>query len=336
MSDQRHALSDAASASDWSGRRVLVTGGVGFLGSALCHALARLGAEVTALDSFLEGGGAMACNLAGVPATLVRADLRTSPLEPLVAGQQVIFNLAAQTGHTRGERQPLEDLEINATAQVRLIQALRQAAPDALVVHASTRQVYGRSVALPVSEARLPCPPDANAVAKLAGEQYWMLEHRQRGRPVVSLRLTNCYGPRQRVNDAQQCFLGAWIGAVLRGRPFEVWGGDQVRDFCFVDDAVNAFLLAAVTPACHGEVLNVGGGSCVSLGVLAALLAKESGGGFAQRPMPEAQAMIDMGDFRADDSRLRSLSGWHPEVGLEDGLKRTLDWFRPRAAAYLA
>ena len=154
----------------------------------------------------------------------------------------MIFNLAAQTSHMGGQNDPLADIAVNAVAQVRLIQAAREAAPDAVVVHASTRQFYGRVQKLPVDENQPVAPPDANGVSKFAGEQYWLLEHRVRGRPVVSLRLTNCYGPRLRIRDARQTFLGIWIRCVLEGRPFEVWGGEQLRDLTYVDDVTEAFL----------------------------------------------------------------------------------------------
>ena len=226
---------------DWVGRKVLVTGGAGFLGSNLCHALAARGARVTALDGFLFGGGANPVNLDGadlaLPAIeLVRGDIREIDLRPLCEGAVTIFNLAAQTSHMGGQRDPLADIAVNAVAQVRLIQAAREAAPDAVVVHASTRQFYGRPQYLPVDEQHPVAPPDANGVSKFAGEQYWMLEHRVRNRPVVSLRLTNCYGPRLRIRDARQTFLGIWIRCVLESRPFEVWGGAQLRDLTYVDD----------------------------------------------------------------------------------------------------
>ena len=158
----------------------------------------------------------------------MRGDIREIDLRPLCEGAAVIFNLAAQTSHMGGQHDPLADIAVNAVAQVRLIQAAREAAPDAVVVHASTRQFYGRAQRLPVDENHPVAPPDANGVSKFAGEQYWMIEHRVQGRPVVSLRLTNCYGPRLRIRDARQTFLGIWIRCVLEGRPFEVWGGDAV------------------------------------------------------------------------------------------------------------
>jgi nucleoside-diphosphate-sugar epimerase len=322
---------------DWSGRRVLVTGGAGFLGSNLCHALAERGARVVALDGFLFGSGANPRNLDGAEVELVRGDIRDIDLRPLCEGASVIFNLAAQTSHMGGQADPLADIAVNAVAQVRLIQAAREAAPDAVVVHASTRQFYGRVEKLPVDETQPVAPPDANGVSKFAGEQYWMLEHRVRNRPVVSLRLTNCYGPRLRIRDARQTFLGIWIRCVLEGRPFEVWGGSQLRDMTYADDVTSAFLLAAETPACHGGIFNLGGSPPASLQELAEVVVHLSGGAgrYTTREFPVDRARIDIGSFHADDSAFRAASGWAPAIPLEDGIGRTLDWFRCRLADYL-
>src|ERR1700733_3590397 len=262
---------------NWSGQKVFVTGGAGFLGSNLCHALAARGAKVTALDGFLFGGGANSRNLDGADVDLVRGDIRELDLRPLCEGAAVIFNLAAQTSHMGGQADPLADIAVNAVAQVRLIQAAREAAPDAIVVHASTRQFYGRVEKLPVDENQPVAPPDANGVSKFAGEQYWLLEHRVRSRPVVSLRLTNCYGPRLRIRDARQTFLGIWIRSVLENKPFEVWGGQQLRDLTFVDDVTEAFMRAAVTKECYGRIFNIGGAPPASLRELADLVTAIAG-----------------------------------------------------------
>jgi len=322
----------------WNGRRVLVTGGAGFLGANLCHALVQHGARVVALDGFLFGGGANPANLANAPAVeLVRGDIREIDLRNMCEGASVIFNLAAQTSHMGGQNDPLADIAVNAVAQVRLIQAAREAAPDAVVVHASTRQFYGRVQKLPVDENQPVAPPDANGVSKFAGEQYWLLEHRVRGRPVVSLRLTNCYGPRLRIRDARQTFLGIWIRCVLEGRPFEVWGGSQLRDLTYVDDVTEAFLAAADTPECYGRSFNIGGAPPASLHDIAELLVKLAGppARFTTREFPADRATIDIGSYHADDSAFRAATGWEPQVSLEDGIRRSLDWFRPRLADYL-
>lgn len=324
----------------WRGRKALVTGGAGFLGANLCHALAGQGARVVALDGFLFGGGANPANLDGAREggiELVRADIREVDLRPHCEGAEVIFNLAAQTSHMGGQKDPLADIAVNAVAQVRLIQAAREAAPDAVVVHASTRQFYGRPQRLPVDENHPVAPPDANGVSKFAGEQYWMLEHRVYGRPVVSLRLTNCYGPRLRIRDARQNFLGVWIRSVLEGRPFEVWGGDQLRDMTYVDDVSAAFMLAAERPDCHGRVFNLGGSPPASLREIADLVvaAMDGDARYVTKEFPADRARIDIGSYHADDSAFRAAAGWAPHVDLADGIRRTIDWYRPRMAAYL-
>ncbi len=322
---------------DWSGRRVLVTGGAGFLGANLCHELARRGARVVALDGFLFGGGANPKNLDGSGVELVRGDIREIDLRPLCEGATAIFNLAAQTSHMGGQADPLADIAVNAVAQVRLIQAAREAAPDAIVVHASTRQFYGRPRKLPVDENEPVAPPDANGVSKFAGEQYWMLEHRVRGRPVVSLRLTNCYGPRLRVRDARQTFLGIWLRCVLEGKPFEVWGGAQLRDMTYVDDVTEAFIRSAEQKACHGRIFNIGGSPPISLHDLAEMVVRLAGppAHYTTREFPADRAQIDIGSYHADDSAFRAAAGWAPSVSLEEGIARTIEWFRPRLGDYL-
>src|SRR3954451_910993 len=322
---------------NWSGQKVFVTGAAGFLGSNLCHALAERGARVVALDGFLFGGGANPRNLDGADVEFVRGDIREIDLRPLCEDASVIFNLAAQTSHMGGQAEPLADIAVNAVAQVRLIQAAREAAPEAVVVHASTRQFYGRVEKLPVDESQPVAPPDANGVSKFAGEQYWMLEHRVRQRPVVSLRLTNCYGPRLRIRDARQTFLGIWIRCVLEERPFEVWGGEQLRDLTYVDDVTDAFLAAAATHACHGGLYNIGGPPPASLHELADLMVRLSGGRahYTTRAFPADRARIDIGSYPADHTAFRTATGWHPGTGLEDGIGRTLDWYRPRLKDYL-
>jgi len=267
----------------------------------------------------------------------VRGDIRDIDLRPLCEGAVAIFNLAAQTSHMGGQNDPLADIAVNAVAQVRLIQAAREAAPDAVVVHASTRQFYGRVEKLPVDENQPVAPPDANGVSKFAGEQYWMLEHRVRGRPVVSLRLTNCYGPRLRIRDARQTFLGIWIRSVLEHKPFEVWGGDQLRDMTYVDDVTAAFIRAAEAPACHGRIFNIGGSPPASLKELADLVVALAGppAHYGVKEFPADRARIDIGSYHADDSAFRAAANWAPDTTLTEGIGQTIAWYRTRLADYL-
>lgn len=318
---------------DWTGAAAVVTGGAGFLGSAVARALVARGARVTVIDAFLPETGANPANLEGLDLRVIRADLRRDPLEDALAGATALFHLAAQTSHMGSQADPRGDLAQNADAALRLILAARAAAPAARVVHASTRQLYGRPRALPVAEDHPIDPPDANAVSKWAAEQYWLLEHKVHGRPVVSLRLTNCYGPGLRVKDHRQTFLGLWVRRVLEGEAFEVWGGEQTRDLAYADDVAEAFLAAADA---RPGVYNLGGAPPVSLRALAeALVAANGSGRYVVKAFPADRAKIDIGSYVADDSRFRAATGWTPRVSLDEGLRRTLDWFRPRLDRYL-
>jgi UDP-glucose 4-epimerase len=324
----------------WRGKRVLVTGGAGFLGSGLCHELAARGARVTALDAMMPDGGANPANLEGAGVLLVRGDLRDAELHSLCQGIDVLFNMAAQTSHMGGQRDPVADIGINAVAQVRLIQVMREAAPKAAVVHASTRQFYGRPQYLPVDEKHTVNPPDANGVSKWAGEQYWLLEQRVHHRPVVSLRLTNCYGPRLRIKDARQTFLGIWLRRVIEDEPFEVWGGEQLRDLTYLDDVTDAFLRAAEQadrPEVAGRVFNLGGSPPIRLIELADRLIAANGGRgrYEMKQFPADRAPIDIGSYAADDRAFRAATGWWPRIDIDEGLRRSLEWYRARLADYV-
>lgn len=327
-------------ARDWSGRRALITGGAGFLGSTLAHKLAGLGAQVTVVDSFLPDGGANDSNLGDLvgSVTVRRGDIGDASLmAPLVAQTEALFNLAGRTSHMDSMSDPQGDLASNVTAQLGLLELCRKTNPQARIVYASTRQVYGTPDYLPVDEAHALRPPDVNGVHKLAAEQHHLIYARVHGLAASALRLTNCYGPRMRVRDARQTFVGIWVRRVLEGEAFEVWGGEQKRDFTFADDVADAFLAAIDSPAAQGKVFNLGGGGAVSLDHLAdALVAANGGKGkFERRAFPADRKRIDIGDYEADDRAFRAATGWSPKVTLEDGLARTLDYYRRHFAQYI-
>jgi UDP-glucose 4-epimerase len=328
----------ATAAPGWRDRRVLITGGLGFIGSALARRLVAEGADVLLVDSLIPEYGGNWYNIEGIAdrLTVNLSDLRDRHVLPhLVRDRDVIFNLVGQTSHLDSMTDPLTDLAINTEAQLHLLQACRSEAPDTHIVFASTRQIYGSPVYLPVDEKHPLVPPDVNGINKLAGEFYHLLYHRVYGLKSTSLRLTNTYGPRMRIRDARQTFLGVWIRLALQGKPFEVWGGEQLRDFTYVDDAVEAFLAAAITPAAEGRAFNIGGFPPVSLTQLAqALVAANGGGTPVVKPFPAERKKIDIGDYHADDSAFRAATGWAPRVDMTEGLKRTLDWFRSNLAHY--
>jgi UDP-glucose 4-epimerase len=326
------------------GARVLITGGVGLIGSALARRLAGLGAELVLLDSMVPEGGANPANIADIAnladsgrVRLNIADIRdTAALRHLLAGQDFLFDLAGQTSHLDSMNAPEHDLVVNCTAQLQLLEACRAVAPEITIVHAGTRQIYGRPLYLPVDERHPLRPPDVNGVNKMAGEAYHLMFHDAYGLDTRSLRLTNVYGPGMRIRDARQNFLGIWLRRVLEGDGFELWGGEQRRELLYIDDAVQAFLRAALTRETAGQALNVGGGTPYTLLALAETLVRVNGGGsFARREFPEERKRIDIGDFVTDDRRFRELTGWAPDVGLDEGLARSLDYYRRHLSQYL-
>jgi nucleoside-diphosphate-sugar epimerase len=321
------------------GARVMITGGVGLIGSILAQRLLDLGAEVLLVDSLIPEGGGNFANIAAIR-DRVRvniADIRDAhALRHLLDGQDFLFDLAAQTSHLDSMKAPFDDLAINATAQLALLELCREVAPGIVIIHAGTRQIYGRPRYLPVDEEHPLRPTDVNGVNKMAGEAYHLMFHSAYGLKTRSLRLTNVYGPGMRIKDARQNFLGIWLRRAVEGEPFEVWGGEQRRDMVFVEDAAEAFLAAAVTPETEGLALNVGGDAPYRLGEIAAALVKANRGGhYETREFPAERKRIDIGDFITDDRRFRELAGWRPRITLAEGLRLSLDYYRRHLAAYL-
>ena len=309
----------------YSGASVLITGGLGLIGSAIARRLVALGAEVLLVDSMIPEYGGNLANIADIHDRVAVniADIRGGyGLRHLLKGRDFLFNLAAQTSHLDSMSSPEVDLATNCTAQLQLLEACREVNPGIAIVHAGTRQIYGRPEYLPVDERHRLRPVDVNGVNKMAGEAYHLLYCDVYGIRTRSLRLTNVYGPGMRIKDARQTFIGIWLRRVIEDEPFEVWGGEQHRDLLYVEDAADAFLYAAITPAAEGLALNVGG-EAVSLAALAeALIAANDGGEYVIREFPAERRRIDVGDFLIDDSRFRSLSGWQPRVGIAEGLRR--------------
>lgn len=319
--------------------KILITGGLGFIGSNLALRLASSGVKVTIVDSLVPKYGGNLFNIAPVQdAVCINiSDVRDPySMEHLVKGQDVLFNLAGQTSHMDSMQDPLEDLEINARSQLSILESCRKFNPDIVVVFASTRQLYGRPRFLPVNETHPTHPVDVNGINKLAGEQYHILYDEVYGIKTVCLRLTNTYGPRMRIKDARQTFVGIWVRNVLQNIPFEVWGGEQLRDFNYVEDVVDALLLAATTEKCHGQVYNLGSDEVVSLRTLASdLVSLRARAGFDVKAFPEERKKIDIGDYYSDFSKFREVTGWTPKVPLKQGLQQTLDYFDASLENYL-
>ncbi|HET9195515.1 MAG TPA: NAD-dependent epimerase/dehydratase family protein [Vicinamibacterales bacterium] len=331
-------------ATDYGGfyrdRPVMITGGLGFIGSNLAWKLADLGARVLIVDSLIDEYGGNLFNICGLEDRLRVniADVRQqSTMNYLVRGQDVIFNLAGQVSHIDSMRDPHTDLEINCRAQLSILEACRNYNAGVKIVFAGTRQVYGKAESLPVSESHLVRPADVNGINKAAGEYYHLLYNNVFGVRACSLRLTNVYGPRQLLKHNRQGFIAWFIRLAIEDREIQIYGdGSQLRDFVYVDDAAEAFLRAGADEACNGQVLNVGGLEPIAHRDLVQLLVGIAGSGrcrFVEWP-PEKKA-IDIGDFYADSTRIERTLGWTPTVSLAEGLRRTVEFYREHFDRYV-
>jgi UDP-glucose 4-epimerase len=318
---------------------VLVTGGLGFIGSALARRLVELGATVTLVDSLIPEYGGNLFNIHDIRdrVTVDLTDVRdAAAMSSLIKKRQFLFNLAGQTSHLDSMTDPVTDLNINAAAQLHILEACRLHNRDLKIVFASTRQVYGRPEYLPVDEKHPIRPVDVNGINKLAGEWYHLLYNDVYQIRACALRLTNTYGPGMRVKDARQTFLGIWIRRLIEGKPIQIFGdGKQRRDFNFVTDVVEALLRAAVSSEADGQLFNLGDHEQISLRELASLLVEINGSGnYELVPFPDDRKAIDIGDYYADFRKVEKALGWSPQVTLENGLKQTLEFYRANQGYY--
>jgi UDP-glucose 4-epimerase len=323
----------------FQGAKVLITGGLGFIGSNLTRRLDALGAAVTVVDSLIPDYGGNLYNLEGLQSRVQVnvSDVRdTHSLRYLVQGKDYLFNLAGQTSHLDSMVNPMPDLEINCQAQLSILETCRSYNPKIKIVFAGTRQIYGRPAHLPVPETHPLNPVDVNGINKMAGEKYHLLYNDVYGIPATALRLTNTIGPRMRVKDARQTFLGVWVRQLLEGKPISVWGGKQLRDFTDIEDAVDAFLLAAASPLTNGQVYNLGGAEVVDLATVAKLMVEVNGSGsYEVRDFPADRRAIDIGDYYSDYSKIRNQLGWEPKRKLRETIETTLRYFRENMSHYL-
>lgn len=325
--------------SPWRSRRVLVTGGLGFIGSTLVRRLLVEGAEVRVVDALRAGDGGNRFNLSGLQGEfelIVGALEERSVAERAVEDRDVIFHLAGKVSHVDSLARPFDDLVDNAATTVVVLDACRRLRPGARIVLAGTRQVYGNPLRLPVGEDHPLRPPDYNGVSKIAAEFYARVAADRLGLSTSVLRLTNVYGPRQLVAHSRASFTGWLVRQAILGETIQLFGtGRQRRDLLYVDDAVEAFLLAAEKVPGDGEAWNCGREDSVSLLEFAEALVRIAGAGRIEVvPFPEERRRIDIGDFSTDSRRLREASGWRPVVDLEEGLERTVRFFREHGERY--
>jgi UDP-glucose 4-epimerase len=324
----------AADRRRFSGTRCVVTGGLGFIGSNVALALADAGAEVTVVDALVDGHGGDAANVDGSAVRVVIADVGdVGAVAPVVTGADHVFDLAGQGSHIAGARDPERDFDLNAVARLRFLEILRRARPGGPTVFASTRQVYGRPATLPLTEDHPPRPTDVNGVAKLAAEYLHLLQDDGS----VILRLSNVYGPRQHLRRDDLGVLPVFFRRALRGEPLVVFGGGaDARDALYVEDVVEAILVAALTPEAAGRVMNIGHEEHMALWRMAELIAAASPAGppVVAGDWPLEHARVDVGSVYTSSSLATEVLGWQPEVPFDDGVARTLEWFAQHPERY--
>jgi UDP-glucose 4-epimerase len=324
---------------EFAGSKILITGGLGFIGSNLAGRLAGLGADLTLVDSLIPDYGGNLFNIEGLQGR-VRvniSDVRDAySMQYLVRDKDYLFNLAGQTSHLDSMINPGPDLEINCRAQLSILEACRACNRGIKIIFASTRQIYGRPTCLPVTETHPLNPVDVNGINKMAAEKYHLLYSDLYGIHATALRLTNTIGPRMRIKDARQTFAGLWVRQLLENKPIEVWGGKQLRDFTDVEDAVDAFLMVATNPSAKGQVYNLGGSEVIGLGDLAKRMVEINGGGeYSVCDFPADRRPIDIGDYYADFSKIRSELGWTPKRPLGETIESTLNYYRKFISHYV-
>jgi UDP-glucose 4-epimerase len=320
-------------------KNVLITGGLGFIGSNLARALIEEGAFVTLVDSLVPEYGGNLFNIDDIKGKVKIniCDVRDSyAINFLVKGHDYLFNLAGQTSHLDSMLDPKTDLDINVSAQLSILEACRKHNPSIKIVFASTRQLYGKPDYLPVDEKHPTRPVDINGINKLCGESYHLLYNSVYGLRACVLRLTNTYGPRMRVRDSRQTFLGVWIRNVLEGTNIDVYGdGAQLRDFNYVDDCIRAIMLCGLNDLADGQIYNLGGSEIIELRTLARMLTElVPGSRYQTIPFPTNRKVIDIGDYYGNFSLISSELGWQPSVKLTDGLTKTLKFFAQHQRNY--
>jgi len=323
----------------YSGRAVLITGGLGFIGSSLAIRMVALGAKVTLLDAMIPEFGGNWKNIEPIreQVRLFQDDMRNfHALTQIVKGQDAIFHLAGQVSHGDSMREPLTDLGVNCVSTMNLVEACRIHNPDVRIVYTSTRQVYGTPQMLPVKEDHPVMPVDVNGINKLAAEYYHLLYHRVYDVKSTVLRLTNTYGPRLQIQNDRQGFIGVFLKRCLSGKEIQIFGdGMQVRDFNYVDDVVQALLLSLLHDECFGQVFNLGSTDRYGLLDFVQTLATLTDVTYKLVPFPADKKLIDIGDYYGDYAAFCAVTGWQPKTHLAEGLAKTLAFYQTHRTNYL-
>jgi len=314
-------------------KRVLITGGMGFIGSNLAHVLVGLKAKVLIVDSMFPLYGGNVFNVKNIEGKckIIIEDIGTQLLmNRLVKNQDVIFSLAGQVSHVDSLERPFQDLKNNCQAQLSLLEACKKHNPEAKIVFSGTRGQYGKYAYLPVDEKHPTNPIDINGINKMAAESYYLLYYRNYGLRTVSLRLTNTYGPRQQMKNTAQGFLNFFIRSAIDGKDIKIFGkGTQIRDFNYIDDVTDAFLMAAASKDSDGKIFNLGSNMPVSIADVAKLVIELCGSGRIKHvSFPERYKMTEVGNYVSNNMKIKKILGWKPKIFLREGLTKTVQYYK--------
>ncbi len=322
------------------GKEVLITGGLGFIGSTIAHKSVSLGAKVTIYDACLDPYGWNYANIVEIKdkVSVLKADVRDfDKLKNAVRGKDYVFDCAAQVSHTLSMSDPFLDLDINCRGALNLLEACRRFNDRVKIVYSSTRGVVGTPKYSPVDEEHPTNPADIQGINKLAAEKYFMLYNNAYGLNSCSMRISNAYGPRAQVKTGDYAIVNWFIKRVLSGEPLYVYGdGSQTRDYIYSEDIAEAMILAAQSEKSNGQIFMLGSGVETKFIDVVRLIVKLAGKGeIVKKPWPPERKAIEIGRFIGSNARIRKVLGWEPKTSLDEGLKQTVEFYCKRLKEYL-
>ena len=319
-------------------KKILITGGLGFIGSTLAHRLVKTEADIYLIDSLIPEYGGNNFNIEGIEdkVKVNIADVRDKhSMDYLVKGKDIIFNLAGTLSHIDSMNDPFTDLEINCRSQLSILESCRKNNRDIKIIFAGTRGQYGKADHLPVDEKHLMHPTDVNGINNIAGESYHILYNNIYGIRAVSLRLTNTYGPRHQMRHHKQGIINWFIRQLIEGQTIKLYGdGKQIRDINYVDDVVEALLLAACNEKANGEVFNLGGIPKNLIDLVETMIDVYGKGNYELIPFKDDLKKIEIGDYIANYEKMKNAVGWQPKISLEEGLRSSFDYYEKYRSHY--
>ena len=322
------------------GQKVLITGGLGFIGSNLAHTCVRLGAEVTIYDCLDPRSGGNFHNIDDIESDVdvVREDIRDfESVCAAVRNQAVLFNCAAYTSHPKSMREPLIDIDVNCKGVINILEAARQFNPGLSIIHVGTSTQTGKMQKNPIDEHHAEFPVDIYSANKSASEKYVLIYGSAYRMKTTVVRLANVFGPRANIKSPDFGFMNYFIGLALQNKELTIFGeGTQLRNVCFVDDAVAALVSASQRKESFGQVFFAVGDEHYNIAQIAQHITERIGGCMRLVPWPKDRETIEIGDAIISNLKAKQLLNWAPSFDLPSGLSRTRDYFAGRLDQYLA